>query len=236
MSTTMHTVHSQSRPRPPIAKLAIALRRVGIQSTVRLNRVVVLAALLAFLPAAMAQQSHPALRAVPRHTKVTGIANFGEVTATLYRGAQPNPHGLENLKKMGVSIVVDMRGGNNKAEESAVTKLGMQYVPIPWHCPFPTDKPFARFLKVIDDNPGKKIFVHCRLGDDRTGLAVASYRMANEGWSADEAMNEMKEFGFTGVHRFICPGIAPYEKQFPSRFQADPAFKDLRASGASTSK
>lgn len=203
----------------------------------RPERVAFLVILLAFCTAAVPQQNRPALRSVPRHTKVTGIANFGEVTATLYRGGYPSPQGLESLKKMGVSIIIDMRGGASKAEGSAATGLGMQYISIPWRCPFPTDKPFARFLKIINDNQGKKIFVHCRLGDDRTGLAIATYRMANEGWSPDEAMNEMKEFGFTGIHRFICPGIPSYESQFPKRLQADPAFKDLRPSGtASTSK
>jgi len=132
--------------------------------------------------------------------------------------------------------VIDMRGGSNKTEESAVAKLGMKYVSIPWHCPFPTDGPFAHFLKVIDDNPGEKIFVHCRLGDDRTGLAIATYRMSNEGWSPDEAMNEMKEFGFTGIHHAICPGIASYERRFPEHLRHDPAFKDLRPGTPSTAK
>jgi len=156
-----------------------------------------------------------------------GLPNFGEVTPNLYRGGQPGVDGLEALRKMGIAVVVDMRGGPNQNEKSAVTKLGMEYVSIPWHCPFPTDEPFVHFLKVIEDNPGKKIFVHCRLGDDRTGMAIASYRMADEGWSADEAMKEMEFFGFGGVHRAICPGLAPYEKRFPRHLETNPAFKGL---------
>lgn len=159
------------------------------------------------------------------------------MTPRLYRGGQPTAEGLESLQKMGVSIIIDMRGGTNKTEKSAVTKLGMLYISIPWHCPFPTDEPFARFLKVIDDNPGKKLFVHCRLGDDRTGLAIATYRMANDGWSPDEAMNEMKEFGFKGIHPAICPGIAHYERHFPEHLKHNRAFKDVHPSGtSSTSK
>lgn len=154
-----------------------------------------------------------------------GLPNFGEVTPTLYRGGQPGVDGFESLKKMGVAIVVDMRSGPNSHEENAVKKLGMQYVSIPWHCPFPSDEPFIKFLKVIDENPGKKVFVHCRLGDDRTGMAIASYRMADEGWSADEAMTEMKLFGFRGAHHAICPGLAAYEKSFPNHLHTNPAFK-----------
>lgn len=141
--------------------------------------------------------------------------------------------GLESLKKLGVDVVVDMRG-TNQSEEAAVTKLGMEYVAIPSHCPFPTDEPWARFLRVIRENPDKKIFVHCRLGDDRTGMAVAAYRMSEEGWSADEAMNEMRTFGFTGVHHAICMGMASYEQSFPERLKSSKAFKELPASRTSS--
>jgi protein tyrosine phosphatase (PTP) superfamily phosphohydrolase (DUF442 family) len=139
----------------------------------------------------------------------------------------PRKEGLAELKKLGVNVVVDMRG-KNKDEEAAVTKLGMQYIPIPSHCLFPKDGTFAKFLRVIRENQGKKVFVHCRLGDDRTGMAVAAYRMAEEGWSADEAMKEMKAFGFTAQHHAICPGMADYEENFPQRLKTSTAFKELR--------
>jgi protein-tyrosine phosphatase len=111
-------------------------------------------------------------------------------------------------------------------------RSGMQYVAIPWHCPFPADPVFARFLKLIQDNPGKKVFVHCRLGNDRTGMAIAAYRMAEEGWSADEALEEMKMFGFTTAHHVICPTLSFYEKHFPDHLKTNPAFKDLQPPAA----
>lgn len=158
----------------------------------------------------------------------TGLPNFGEVTPRLYRGGQPGADGLKELKKMDVAIVVDMRGSASKHESAAVEELGMKYVSIPWHCPFPGDKPFAKFLQLVKGNPDKKIFVHCRLGDDRTGMAIASYRMADEQWSADEAMKEMKEFGFTGIHHLICPSLSHYEHSFPKHLKKNPAFESVR--------
>jgi tyrosine-protein phosphatase SIW14 len=133
---------------------------------------------------------------------------------------------------MGVTLVVDLRGGASKEEEETAKKLGMQYVSIPSHCPFPKDETFAKFLRVIRENPAKKTFVHCQLGVDRTGMAVASYRMAEEGWSAEEAMREMKTFGFSSVHRAMCPGLADYEGSFPERLRNDQAFKELQPYGA----
>lgn len=169
----------------------------------------------------------PAARAIGIRWQAKGVPNFGKVTPQLYRGGLPSMEGLEALQKLGVNVVVDMRG-KNKIEEGEAKKLGMQYVAIPSHCPFPRDETYAKFLKAVRENSGKKVFVHCRLGDDRTGMAVAAYRMADEGWSADEAMKEMKVFGFTAVHHAICPGMADYEKNFPQRLKTSPAFKELR--------
>lgn len=158
-----------------------------------------------------------------------GLPNFGEVAPNLFRGGQPGVDGFESLKKIGVSIVVDMRSGPNDNEKRAVNKLGMKYISIPWHCPFPSDEPFAKFLKVIEDNPDKKVFVHCRLGDDRTGMAVAAYRMAEQGWTADDALDEMEKFGFDWRHHMICPTLQSYEKSFPKRLKNNEAFRDLNA-------
>jgi protein tyrosine phosphatase (PTP) superfamily phosphohydrolase (DUF442 family) len=165
-----------------------------------------------------------------------GLPNFAEVSPNLFRGGQPGVDGLEALKKMGVGIIVDMRGSKSPHEEIAVRKLGMQYLAIPWHCPFPSDAIFARFLRVIHDNPKKKIFVHCRLGDDRTGMAIAAYRMAEEGWSAEEALDEMEEFGFTGPHHVICPTLQLYERHFPEHFKNNPIFEGLQVQSEKAKK
>jgi tyrosine-protein phosphatase SIW14 len=157
------------------------------------------------------------------------IPDFVEVTPSLYRGAQPRKHGFEALAKMGVQIVVDLRG-DRKGERKEVTRLGMQYVPMHWQCSFPKDKVFAKFLTLIQENPGKKIFVHCRVGDDRTGMMIAAYRMAFEGWSAKQAMVEMQKYGFSLTHRrLICPRLSEYEEHFPERFATKPEFKELRS-------
>lgn len=159
---------------------------------------------------------------------LAGIANFGEVTAFIYRGAQPSRQGLTRLADMNVAIVVDLRSWSSESESSAVRKLGMQYVSIPSHCPFPRDESFVRLLKLIHDNRQKKIFVHCRLGEDRTGMAVAAYRMSEENWTAEEAMREMQAFGFKTFHRATCPGLMDYERSFPERLKHSAAFRSLR--------
>src|SRR6202045_751912 len=164
----------------------------------------------------------------PDQSMRKNLPNFGEASTTLYRGGQPSKTGFHMLAKMGVNIVVDLRG-NRESERKIVTHLGMQYVAMPWRCSFPKDKVFAEFLRLLRNNPGKKIFVHCRLGDDRTAMMIASYRMADEGWSADRAEKEMEKFGFSFAHRrLICPGLSSYEEDFPHHFRTRPEFRDLR--------
>ena len=100
---------------------------------------------------------------------------------------------------------------------------------IPSQCYTSLDSSVAKFLTLLRSNPGKKVFVHCRLGTDRTGMMIAAYRMSQEGWSAKEARKEMEAFGYSFEHHVICPGLAQYEKDFPHEFATSPEFETLRA-------
>ena len=175
-----------------------------------------------------ARDDHP----IAQKSSVTGVENFGTVSPNLFRGAQPTSEGFETLSKMGVTMVVDLRADGAR-ERAQVTKLGMQYVSIPWRCYDPHDDSVAEFLTLLRANADKKIFVHCRQGTDRTGMMIAAYRMTQQGWTAGEARKEMEAFGFSFEHQMICPGLADYEKDFPRDFSTNPAFEKLRPAAAS---
>lgn len=156
------------------------------------------------------------------------VPDFGEISERLYRGGQPSKEGFRLLAAQGVQIVVDQRGSRDN-ERKVVTDLGMEYVPMPWFCLKPRDEVFAEFLQLLRKNPGKKVFVHCRVGDDRTGAMIAVYRMAEEGWPVEKAQEEMKRFHYNFVHRhLICPPLEDYVEKFPEKFKTSPAFSDLR--------
>jgi len=165
---------------------------------------------------------------IGRPILLNGIPRFGEVTGQLLRGGQPTTQGFEELVRRGVGLVINLRG-DSKVERDEVEKLGMKYVAIPWHCAYPKDREVAEFLNVLRANPDKKIFVHCRLGVDRTGLMIASYRIAEQGWTAARAHREMAAFGFDSFHSLICPGLSSYEAGFLTRFRQDAAFAPLRS-------
>lgn len=157
------------------------------------------------------------------------MPNFGEVTNTLYRGAQPTAIGFAGLQRLGIALVVNFREENRNTEEEIVTHLGMQYVSIPWDCRRPTNTRVAEFLQLVHDNPGKKIFIHCRYGVDRTGLMAAAYRMAAQGWTPARARAEMDAFGFDYWHRSWCRALSTYEARFPTQLQKDAKLHALQS-------
>jgi hypothetical protein len=52
------------------------------------------------------------------------LPNFGEATTTLYHGGQPSKTGFRMLAKMGVSIVVDLRGSRDSERKIVTHRYG----------------------------------------------------------------------------------------------------------------
>jgi tyrosine-protein phosphatase SIW14 len=130
-----------------------------------------------------------------------GLKNVGKVAPGIYRGALPEPEGYNTLKEMGIKTVLDLRAGED--EKEPVEKAGMKSIEIP--ISFITkmsDEEAKKVLAVITATENHPIFIHCRQGQDRTGVVVALYRMEIEGWSNAEAEEEMESFGFNGI--WIC--------------------------------
>jgi tyrosine-protein phosphatase SIW14 len=152
---------------------------------------------------------------------LAGIHNAGKINDVLFRGAQPKDGGLTELKKLGVTTIVDLRGEDRETfewERGESETLGMRFVHIPvsgWAPP--SDEQVAQFLSLFHGSPKQKIFVHCRFGDDRTGVFVATYRMAIDKWTPEQAMNEMYFFGFNG---FWHPSMKKFIREFPEHLRS----------------
>jgi tyrosine-protein phosphatase SIW14 len=160
--------------------------------------------------------------------KIAGVPNAGKISDVLFRGAQPSPQGLVELKKLGVTTVVDLRGnrGPVNRERAQAESLGMRFIDIPvngWSAP--SNAQVAEFLKLFQQDPTQKVFVHCYYGRDRTGVMVAAYRMAQQNWTSDQAIAEMDSFGF---RYYFYPSMKSYVRRFPIVFGADTAFAPLR--------
>ena len=162
--------------------------------------------------------------------KLAGVRNAGKISEMLFRGAQPSAQGLAELKKLGVTTIIDLRGNRGPVdrERAQAESLGMRFVNIPLLGWFPPNNvQVAQFLKLVQQDPTQKIFVHCYYGQDRTGVMVATYRIAEQNWTPDQAAAEMDSFGF---HYHWFPAMKSYVHEFPVKFAADPTFAPLHTS------
>ncbi len=129
-----------------------------------------------------------------------GLPNLHRVSPTLYRGGQPTREGLEELRRLGVKTVVSLRAVHGEREAVAAAGLGYERISFKvWH---PEDEDLRRFLAIATDPARQPVFVHCQRGADRTGTATAVYRIAVEGWSREEAIEEMVKGGYAFEPRF----------------------------------
>ena len=167
---------------------------------------------------------------------VLGIPNAGKITDQLYRGAQPHAGGLEQLKKFGITTIVDLRGEDSSGrdlEKKEAEALGIHFVSIPvrgWSPP--SSDQVVQFLSLFGENSRERVFVHCRLGEDRTGVFVATYRMAVQKWPAEQAIKEMYFFGFNGFwHRTMTSFV----REFPALLSSTPTLAALSNSKSSVS-
>lgn len=132
--------------------------------------------------------------------ELPGLPNFHRVSPALYRGAQPTREGLAELRRLGVKTVVSLRAFHGEREAVAAAGLGYERISFKvWH---PEDEDLRRFLVIAADPARQPVFVHCLRGADRTGTAVAAYRICLDGWAREEAIEEMVDGGFEFSPRF----------------------------------
>ncbi len=130
---------------------------------------------------------------------LTGVPNFHKVSEDLYRGAQPSNEGMKQLEKLGIRTVVSLRSFHSDRDKLKGTSLNYEHIYMKaWH---PEEKEVIRFLSIVTDKDLTPVFVHCQHGADRTGTMCAVYRIALQGWSKDEAIEEMTkgDFGFHSI-------------------------------------
>ncbi len=154
--------------------------------------------------------------------KQPGLPNLGRVNERLYRGGQPEPEGFEALRRLGIEVVVNLNSSGEaiQKEQSEVESRGMRYLSIPWGAwSLPKKEQVAEFLRLMHDHPKARIFVHCHRGADRTGVMVAAYRMAFEGWTPQQALVEMERFKFHGLWH---GNLKQYVRDFPALLRSDP--------------
>ena len=81
------------------------------------------------------------------------------------------------------------------------------------------------FLELVNDQANWPVYVHCKGGRHRTGEMTAIYRISRDGWSADQAYEEMKRYDFEDSFfypRTLKKYVYSYYKQLTSEKSLTP--------------
>lgn len=152
--------------------------------------------LVGLLPPAVSRTDESASRPAAWATKIDrpGLPNLHKVGDGLYRGAQPTAEGIKELEKMGVKTIVSLRTSKSDREIMEGTNLALEEIPMDtWSV---KQEYVERFLSIAADKNRQPVFVHCQHGADRTGTMCAAYRVVIDGWTKQQAIDEMTKGGF----------------------------------------
>jgi tyrosine-protein phosphatase SIW14 len=130
--------------------------------------------------------------------KYDDLPNFHRVNDEVYRGAQPKKAGLKRLAQLGIKTILNLRADDamSQREESEARAAGLQYFNLPLsRTGRPNDEQVERALAILNSADKQPVFVHCRLGADRTGTIIAVYRISHDGWTSERAKAEANHYG-----------------------------------------
>jgi protein tyrosine phosphatase (PTP) superfamily phosphohydrolase (DUF442 family) len=111
------------------------------------------------------------------------------------RGSRLSDQDMSRLHSQGYKSVVNLCLENND-DASRAKALGMNalHLEILDNSP-PNEAQVKQFLDFVTAPANQPAYFHCEAGQGRTGVMAAAYRMAVEGWTADQAITEGKQFG-----------------------------------------
>jgi len=157
-------------------------------------------------PASSQSVTRPAHWAKP----INASRNLYQIAPGLYRSAQPEQGDAAWLKELGIRTIINFRA--NHRDEDALDLPGVKLVRVPMDTWEIRDAEIVSALRAIAQAlPDGPVLIHCQHGADRTGTVAAMYRILEQGWTREQALQELKEGGY-GFHG-IWVNIPRYIKQ-----------------------
>jgi protein tyrosine/serine phosphatase len=148
------------------------------------------------------------------------IQRFQIVDVRLWRGARPDTAGAAWLRARGLATDIDLeweQGDDSLFVPSdGVTLIRLpDFEPLPAFVPGIADSHVKRFLETVA-RVAPPTFVHCVSGQNRTGVAIAAYRMLVKGEPTLSVIADFESFGgiWAGLDR-------AYLEALPTRFRWD---------------
>lgn len=120
--------------------------------------------------------------------------NLFQMSPTLYRSALPDSGAVPLLEKLKVATVISFLP---ESDSSWLAAPDIEQIQLPYRTNHVDDADVLKALRAIQAAEAKgPVLMHCKHGSDRTGLMAAMYRVVVQGWSKEDALNEMTQGGF----------------------------------------
>lgn len=127
-----------------------------------------------------------------------------------YRSGQMQADALRQfIHDHGIRTVINLQNetpdpnvGNGQMESQVCAEMGARYVFLPpdlidrYRIPKERPATIDQYLQILDDPNAYPVLLHCKAGLHRTGVLTALYRMEYEGWTLQEAHDELLRNGF----------------------------------------
>lgn len=114
----------------------------------------------------------------------------------VYRSGQLEEHKFRKaIEQLKLKTVICLNPDVVDWEKAICEEKGVRFVCYPMHSSG-LGKPeyFAEIVELMASESAQPVLVHCRAGVARTGASIALLRMAKEGWSFDQAIEELRSF------------------------------------------
>jgi len=177
---------------------------VSVQVYVRASTLLVCLVLASTVSSEASYHGYPRAGNPSRITE-KDIPNFHQVDADLFRGGHPDCNGYAKLAALGIRTIVDLQGGavgTIRGCEKRTGRRNLNFHIIPFEIWFGqtavtgvSDQRLRQLFGMMRQAP-KPMFVTCKLGDDRTGVIVALYRMRRGEMSFQRAEQEARSYHF----------------------------------------
>ena len=126
--------------------------------------------------------------------------NLHQMTPTLYRSALPDERALPLLQTLKIATVINFLP---ESDAQWLQSSDIKQVQLSYRTNHVDDSDVLAAIRAIQaaevDGP---VLMHCKHDADRTGLMAAMYRVVVQGWSKEDALNEMTLGGFGSSNGF----------------------------------
>lgn len=126
--------------------------------------------------------------------------NLYQMTPTLYRSALPDSNALPVLEQLRIGTVINFLP---ESDAPWLKASDIKQVQLTYRTNHVDDSDVLAALRAIQEAEADgPVLMHCKHGSDRTGLMAAMYRVVVQGWSKEDALNEMTQGGFGSSNGF----------------------------------